>query len=241
LNVEIEFDTCVELIGGLRVSELVGESPKFSDADYLFPQYQIIAELKSFEEDKIIDENIVRKASDIYEKCRKQGNAPDLGQGRFRFTTSDDFPDEFKLELLELYKKPIHGVIKKANTQIKSTKANLNLKDHTGLVILVNNGHTALTPNLAISIFREIFRRNSLSSINALIYFTTNPVSGHSSIPEDFFVWIPVQIRPEENWPTELLRRLKNAWLNRMAKITGQPVRAYNVANDLDLSEISNK
>lgn len=240
MDIENQFDICVGKLGGYRVNMLVGESPDFDDADYIFPQYQFIAELKSLEEDKIIAKNTVNKASEIYCRYLSEQKAPNLGSGRIRFTTTDEYPDEFKRELCELYRRSIHNAIKKANKQIKLTKENLNMQDHQGLLILVNNGHTALTPETLLFIVRETFERNTFGSIDVLLYFTVEPKSEHPDIPEDFLVWLPLEIRPLKIWRSEFSNRLQKAWFNRMANISGESVRVYSVNEEFDISDIKN-
>lgn len=241
MDIETEFNKCVEKVGGLKVSSLVGESPPFYDADYLFPQYEIISELKCLDQDKVVDENIVKKSTEIYERYLSENKVPNLGKGRVRLVTSNEFPEELKRELIELFRKPIQSVIKKANKQIRLTKENLNIEKHDGLLILVNNGHSILTPEVLVFIIKEMFERNSFSSIDVVLYFTTKPKSEHADIPEDFLVWIPLQIRPEKKWPSELIYRLGKAWFNRIADITGEPVRTYSANSEFDISDISNK
>lgn len=78
INTEEEFNDCVKSVGGIKVSDLVGSSPGFSNADYLFNEYNVIAELKCLEEDKIKDKNIRDKASEIYRRCLNKNKAPVL-------------------------------------------------------------------------------------------------------------------------------------------------------------------
>jgi hypothetical protein len=242
MDVEKEFQICVDLVGGIQVTSLVGKSPSFDNADFLFPQYKVVSELKCFEEDKIVDQKIVEKASQIYFQYFSEGKVPEHAKGQRRITTTDEFPDNLKKELIDLYMKPIHRVIKKANKQLRETKENLKIHDDSGLLILVNNGHSALTPDLARYILGDTFRRYSFSSIDAVLYFTTNPLSEHPSFPEQFLVWLPISLGSEKVWPAELIKRLEKAWFNRLADITGEPIRAYCAnENNIEISEINNK
>jgi hypothetical protein len=211
MDVEKEFDSCVDSIGGLRVDKLVGPSPGFKNADYLFHQYKIVAELKVLEEDKIFDQKNKEKASNSCAKYFDNGLTPNIIVVGSRITTTDDTPNELKQELLELYRVSLHRVIETANKQIKSTKAHLNLKDNSGLLILVNNGHTALSPDVLMYLLKETFRRFSFSSIDSVLYFTIDPSSEHNEISEDFYVWMAIEVRSETPWPSELFNRLSKS------------------------------
>ena len=52
IEVEKEFDVCVDLTGGERVSDCLSSPPNFHNADYLFRAYKVVAELKCLEENK---------------------------------------------------------------------------------------------------------------------------------------------------------------------------------------------
>ena len=240
IAIEKGFDSCVKEIGGIKVSDVVGSSPGFSNADYIFNEYDVIAELKCLEEDKIKDKNLRDKASEIYEQYLKKGKAPVVVFGTMKITT-EGFPEEFKREISELYRVPIHTVIKKANQQIRETKKHLNKENSHGLLILANDGHTALEPSLAMWILHETFRRYSFSSINSIIYFTANLKAEHPDIDKDILVWIPSYRLPENKCPEQLLNRLQKNWFKHVSKITGEFVEEIQATDPSVINEISNK
>jgi len=114
INVEQEFDKCVRQCGGFKVSDKVGAAPGFKNADYLFDEYAVVAELKCLQEDQIKSVSIRIKASEIYQKYRNEEKAPVVVFGTERIST-EGFPEEFAKEISELYRKPVRDVLKKAN------------------------------------------------------------------------------------------------------------------------------
>lgn len=239
INIEKEFNVCVSKVGGYKISDLVGKNPKFLNADYWFPNYEVIAELKCLDDDQIKSENIRRKATEIYNRYMEKGAVRRLPKGTTKLT-GNDLPEELKHELIELYRSSVHTTLKKANNQIKATKNNLNLEDHHGLLILANNNHTALNPSLAMFILGNTFSRYTFSSINSVIYFTANLKSKHPEIPRDLFVWIQSNRDPFNKCPPQLIHRLNKSWVKQFSLITNEPVFEYHGDSGMSIDDITN-
>lgn len=240
IKTEEEFDECVKLINGIKVSDLVGSSPGFSNADYLFNEYNVVAELKCLEEDKIKDSNIRDKASEIYRRCLEENKAPVIVYGAAKIS-SEGFPEKYKKELIELYRKPIRRVMEKANKQIRETKKYLNKKDAHGLLILANDGHTALDPNHVMWILNETFNRDGFSSINSILFFTVNLIAEHPDINKNLLVWISSDRTQENKCHPQLLTRLQNKWFKRVNELTGESIDIIESENHEMINDITNK
>ena len=239
IAVETELDQCIAEIGGVRVSDLVGQSPNFSAADYMFDEDEVVVELKCLEENKIDDEAITEKASLLYAEALRDGTAPVVAFGTVRLTT-DGFPESFVRKLAELYRRPIQGVIKKANKQIRQTKQHLNRPRHKGLLLLVNDGHQALDPSHVMWLLHETFRRNSYSSINSVVFFTVNLLAKKPDIDRDLLVWIPANIPDRDPCPSALLKRLQESWIRRMSQKTGMHIPTIEISGSAALESIKN-
>jgi hypothetical protein len=239
INVEENFDLTVSEVGGNRIVDIVGPSANFHNADYLFREYKVVAELKCLDEDPISTERMRSKASDLYGSLVSQGLAPKLKDGVNRINC-EGLPESFKEEIVELYRKTIHSIVKKANSQIKQTKANLGLEDHHGLLIIANNNNSALDPAVAMYILSRTFERYSFGSIDSVLYFTVNLKAYHHKVPQDVLVWIPSHRSPDKKCPEELHKRLKNSWFNRVADLTGETVTTYQARGRNVINEITN-
>jgi hypothetical protein len=66
IDIEKEFDACVESIGGIKVSNMFEQPPQFDNADYLFSKHNVIAELKCLKDDKSADENTQKNLKEFY-------------------------------------------------------------------------------------------------------------------------------------------------------------------------------
>lgn len=239
IKIEQEFNVCVCEIGGVKISDIVGSAPSFLNADYLFPQYSVVAELKSLEENLIKSEKIKRKATDIYDRYVREGGAPTLPPGATKISDKN-FPEEFKREIFELYRGSVHTAIKKANKQIKLTKANLKHDNHHGLLILANNNHTALDPGVAMWIIGNTLDRYSFGSIDSVLYFTANLHAEHPNIARDVLVWIAGNREPTNKCPRPLLDRLQKSWVKRVSFLTGEPIFEHQVDKIEIINDLSN-
>jgi len=120
-DIEKAFDFFVHEFGGTVVRELVGASPPFNNADYIFEKYHVIAELKCLEDNKIVDAKFIDKASSIYLEALQRGGTRTILAGTCMLT-SEDFAPEYQERLIKLYEQPVRSSIKKANKQIRDTK-----------------------------------------------------------------------------------------------------------------------
>lgn len=74
LNIENEFDKFVSDVDGQRVDDIIGKSPNFLNADYIFSEDKIVAELKCLQDNKLNDKKLNKKITKLYEKWRAQEN-----------------------------------------------------------------------------------------------------------------------------------------------------------------------
>ena len=223
LKTEEEFDKFVSIFGGTKISDIVGSSPNFDNADYLFDDFNVIAELKCLEEDKIKDKRIQEKASALYNDILKQGKAPVVVFGTAQLST-EGFSDEFKEQIANLYKKPIQKRVIKANKQIRETKRKLKKDNHTGLLILVNDNNTALDPSHIMWVLAKIFQGKNYSSIEDILFFTVNLKSEHPSINKDLLVWVPIRRPGFDGCNDEFLEKLQVGWFSYLESRKGESI-----------------
>jgi hypothetical protein len=230
IDTEQEFDKCVNAIGGAKISQLLETPPAFDNADYLFEKYNVIAELKCLTDDKSIDESLHKKTNEIFERYLKKSEIEVFGTV---IITTDQLSPDCTKEITELYRKPIKGAIKKANRQIRETKENLKLDSAHGLLILVNDNNKAVDPSQVNWILSETFKRDSVSSINSVLFITLNMLASHPSVKNDLFVWFEGYRDPDCVCPQELFDELRVAVNQHWAGLIGQEIRSFEV-NDHD-------
>lgn len=185
LDTEKTFDKFVAEYGGCRVTDRVEGIPAFDNADYLFPHDNVVAELKTLKADVGRTQIFKEKHLALTQKYLSDGRMP--FRAIFR---AADRPREFVPDFLRLFRPPLEGALKKANSQLKQTKAHLGLPDAAGIVLIANDEFVSLEPEFIISIISDKLTR-SFSSIDAFVYLTLNHYVG---IPGDDLarlLWVP--------------------------------------------------
>ena len=187
-DLENAFNVFVKEFGGKVVHELVGSSPTFNNADYLFEKYKVIAELKCMEEDKLRDDKFIEKASSIYLEAHQKGGTQVVLFGTRRIS-SDAFTPEYQESMLKIYEQPIRNLIKKANKQIRDTKNHLGKDAYDGVLLLINSGNLALDPAHVVQLLDRMFSRGLYKSIDYTIFLTVNLTAKHSSLVGEHMVY----------------------------------------------------
>lgn len=228
LDVERELDVAVRNAGGCRVDALVGQKPGHRAADYIFDSDKVIAELKCLEKDQINDPKFIEKTTDLYLRNAKVDRSIPRIFGTVTLESSR-FSEDVQRQLAELYLVPISRAIRSANQQIDETKVHLKRDEHLGVLLLVNDGNTALHPgNVCWALF-ESLKSGDFPHINHVIFFTVNlPVDGaHASFPPgasemDVHVWFTAGRDGFRQIPSGFEPRLRNAWFGHLEAIHGR-------------------
>jgi hypothetical protein len=229
IDVESEFSKAVACIGGVRVDQVV-RATSSPNADFLFERHNAIAELKVLQKDQIATPEFVKKASVIYARYLKTGRTQNVAFGTVRMST-EGFPEDFRREIASLYSAPIGRVIRKADRQIGATKRLLNMKNASGLLLLVNDGNTALDPSHVCWIVGEHLRDGVNSNIHHVIFFTVNMSvdvpdrrAFITGIPDDMDlnVWYSAGRRGLSSIDINLEPSIREAWFSHLSKILGR-------------------
>jgi hypothetical protein len=224
INVEEAFGKFVKATGGVLISEILGPSPAFANADYLFRDEGVVAELKCLEKDVMDGETFQTRISAALEDWIVKGKIPPFS-GRIQIHSAS-LPQDCQHELFNILRRPLVGAITKANQQIKATKAHLNLPHAKGLLLLVNNGCWSLESD-AVLYLADTSLGDRFRSINSVVYFTVNMPARMPGIQNDALVWVPAGrkgIDPVENG---FLDHLQRGWFAHYAALTHQPLPVF--------------
>ena len=186
IDVESTWREFVRLVGGHVVEDLVSEPRTFKNADFFFPSLPGVAELKEIETE--FDKSTVFREGflSLLERVKKE----DQNWRPLLFGGSGKYPKWFTLELIHLFRPPLSRILKKANRQIRETKAHLQISNPTGILVFVNDGFTALDPHFVRILVCDILV-GSYSSIDCILYITVNryvKIAG-SNVPR--LLWMP--------------------------------------------------
>lgn len=218
LLVEPIFDRVVSLSGGQRIDATLDESPSWENADYVFREANVIAELKELQTDVNADRDLSERIGEIHYKHRER-----LGVLHGRQSVRIDLlPDDIRNEMIVPFQRRIEGPIKKAAKQIKETRAQLAMPDACGLLIIVNDASTFLNPQLAHFFFSRILSKNH-RSIDHLVYCSVNMLLHTDDAPEGGCFWWDSPIPGRRSPPAGFLERLCVNWKRAIDEAVGVP------------------
>lgn len=179
--VEETLDEYVEEFGGELIKKLLS-NPNFDNADYLFRNYKVVAELKILEKDFFSAEIYRKKINELHAKWIKEGLVPHIW-GKAEIQTQN-LPEKCQLEFTNIIKKPLESRISKANKQIKETKKHFGIEDYKGVLILVNDGNYSLESDAIMYLVSRIVN-TQCTSIDSTVHFTLNMRANMPEIDKD--------------------------------------------------------
>jgi len=224
--VEDVFNECVRKVGGICLDDALPDARDFYNADYLFEDVNVVGELKCLEKDPLSDEIFTEKIQSLYDKWVRDGFLLSSNAGKVILNTRD-LPENCAIELLSLFKRQLEtSYIKKANRQIRETKAYFDIPHAKGLLLLANEGNYTLEPSVILNLLHHVFNGGQYSEINQVALFSSTIVSDVAGISRDAYYWIQPTIGKRESVPADLLKSLSNEWgaalVKRKGDITSQ-------------------
>ncbi len=216
VDIEEAFGTIVRKCNGQLVSDIVGQSPPFANADYVFYHDKTVAELKCLEEDKSDDPATKQRLGNLWIKWREKGfvsgpNPPVID--------SRTLPPLCQNEMCRVMGEPIKRCIQKANAQIRATKSALDLRDYSGLLLLANNGNLIFEMPVMIHLI-YLTIKDHFHEIDNIAFFSGNMVSFVAGVQRPARFWIGLQ-RDDTVPLNQLTARLSREWVIHYDSITG--------------------
>lgn len=161
--------------GGELVAPLIARQG-IKNADFLFRQARVVAELKVLETEFLDTESVRQKVVDAF--------------NRYAGVGPEEQGSPLRRELLGIFKAPLQRIVNKANRQIKETKQELGLVGWRGIIIIVNDGFRGLPPGFVMGLIGSILAGKSYSSTDAFIYQTNHYVELADN-PYALLLWAP--------------------------------------------------
>lgn len=176
IDVETVFADFVEEYGGV-VSDRMGHAPdKPENADYIFHEAKVVAELKLLREDPFTNKDFLKSRDKKQREWLQKGYITE--EQLNQVTKINQLPDKCYRDIVKLYTRPIKYHLEKANKQIKATKQNMNLPGYKGLVFITSDGNYFLEPRHVRRIAADILNNSTIyKSINTGVYLTVNVVT----------------------------------------------------------------
>ncbi len=229
------FDECVRMAGGVRVKEIVGASPSFDNADYLFKSDKVVGEHKSLQKDFLTNRATEENMHELYNNWFQEGKVgPAYGRVIIR---TDQLPSDCAWELISLFKKPLRRRLAKANKQIALIKERLGYSEALGVLFLSNDGNFTLDPAMTAHLLHHSLN-SDFSHIDHVILLSANLTI---ALPESLIAHFPffsVRLTNRRMPPEEFLNRLGTCWNEVLRDATGKNLPALSGFQSVDPGQI---
>jgi hypothetical protein len=215
LPVEETWTEFITLAGGKRISDLLPDSPDFNNADFLFENLKFVVELKQIETEFLRKNAPQRQFEGLVDRLIEDSTWRQVPGGG-----EPTLPAWFGKEFIRLARPPLLRVLKKANRQLRDTKAFFGIDRPSGVLILVNDGFTAMAPGLVQALACDALV-HSYSSIDCFLYATVNryvKVAG-SNVPS--LMWNPSYSDRAEDELVAFIDALGRKWGNFLDRKIG--------------------
>jgi len=202
--------------GGELVASLLPGSQPFENADFLFRDAAVVAELKEIGTE-FAQSVAFARGFDIMMKrllAERPSWRPDPN------SDASQFPAWFQGEFVRLFRPPISRILKKANRQLRDTKTHFRIASSTGVLILVNDGFTSLSPYLVRGLAADLLR-HSYSSVDCLLYLTVNRYVEIHGSKEPKLIWVPTYSDRAPDALVTFINDLGRTWFDFISQRIG--------------------
>ena len=201
-NVEDYFSEFVEFYGGKVIEKLDGNLDDRPNADYLFEEPELIAELKCFEKDIFSGKEDFPKMERLLTKWTNKKMITGEQLREYTFGRSA-LPIKCQKDIIEVASKTIERAIHKGNKQIEISKSTFEIPNSNGVLFLVNDGNYFFSNEQFLGIISNILGRKYRNpSFDVIIYLTINQTSHIPTSLLDYTVWVPIYTRIDKNGET---------------------------------------
>lgn len=213
-DLEAFFDNFVASVGGLRVQDLVEVPAGVKNADYVFPDDQVILELKIFEAEFTDSVAFKKKRVETINRWFAEGKAD------VRWLTGAATEPDLDVAILDLLRKPIKERVAAANRQLRETKELLGMQDTAGVMIALNDGFYDIEPRATLYLLATALgdRMSSTDGFVHLNFRTKIVLPGDS---RETFFWLK-RLRDNENQKLAgFLDELGFLWWSYLEHVSG--------------------
>jgi hypothetical protein len=223
-------DPFVRSMNGQLISALMPKDNPPHNADYLFADDVVIAELKALHSESF-GETFRQKMGRLMGSWHRSGRLRIYGTCRI---DSGQLLRSCQMEIFDLLATPIQKhIVADANKQIRSTKHYLNLPTAKGLLWVASDGNVDLHPHLVMYLLHRALQKKGFngepaySSIHAAVYFNPRMPVRLPEIDEPGLLWFDLLREPDAQLQT-FLGRLGSAWPAYVAWAQGVTVRSFS-------------
>jgi len=209
-------------------------NPEFANADYWFPEFQVVAELKCLTEDLSKKEDFNKQVAQLHASWVRKRLLPNMGETKTKLNFRA-IPPQCAREFLNLVKKKLESsVIRKANRQIRETKAYMQAPSAQGLLLIVNDGNFMFSPGVMTHMLARMMR-GQYSSINSVIYFSVNEAVSIPGVKMPSLFWFDCILPKRQPVSPAFRKGLQKAWMAHYSGLVPGLVFELGMKNDPDI------
>lgn len=194
-------------------------------ADFLFRNPDVLAELKTLEEDARTEH--AERLTGLITDWTRRGLIRIFGRVRIDLQKLNPV---LQREWLQILQAPVERIVAKANRQIRSSKKSLGLPSAKGLLLVANDGNFLHTnPTDYIILVARVLAKKTANGerrfphIHGIVYFSYRV----GSLAEGMPFWASGDTEPRSS--TDLVMRefqekLRSGWFSYLEKAMGRPV-----------------
>lgn len=215
IPVESTWRDFVRSINGTVLDDVLPQPRNFENADFLFYDSGLIAELKEIETEFSSSAAFRSGFDGLMQKLV----AEDPNWGPPLLGGDGKYPKWFGAEFIRLFRAPLARILKKANRQVRDTKTHFKITGATGVLLLANDGFTAIGPEPIRALTSQLLL-HSYSSIDCCIYLTVNRYIEIKGSDEPKLLWVTTYSDRAEDSLVTFVDELGRRWFNYLeAKI----------------------
>jgi len=230
IPVESSFDEFVVKHGGQLVRDVIGNLNPAKNADYVFHSPAIVAELKSMERPAFTEEDS-KRLNELAAKWMNLGLIPRFyGTRQMRLR---DVPVTCQRDWLKVLQAPWKKKLELANKQIKQTKVTLKMPNAGGVLFLVNDAPSWVSPDNAFNLMTRVLRSKKdtgehvYSHLDCIVYFSINARVIQDGKGWNF--WHPGYRTKDEPIISNFVNRLRDAWFQYHSNLLGMEKEVFQV------------
>lgn len=214
--VETTWRDFVRAIGGTVVEDVIPQPRQIENADFAFMDASVVAELKEIETE-FSDAPAFRVG---FDNLMRRLVAEDPEWRPILFGGTSQQPAWFEPEFIRIFRPPLSRILKKANRQLRETKAHFDIITPTGILLMVNDGFTSIGPDLIRALTSNLLL-HSYSSIDCCIYLTVNRYVAIAGTNEPKLIWAPTYSDRATDELVSFIDELGRSWFNFLEQKIG--------------------
>lgn len=234
IAVEDFFCQFIRSVGGYLLTDLANVPDNTWNADFVFPDEDIIIELKTFQKDVFGDSEDVPRILNLLNNWAQRGWIEEGDKVKYALGVKK-LPQNCWAEMVDKVLKTIERAIHHANKQLTSSRVLLKMPNSRCVIFLVNDGNYFFNNQQMLAAICQVWERKfEKSEIDCIVYLTLNQVSNRQNSNLDWLVWSPVYSLNKDTALCSFVNKLGGNFIDFLAEFTEIPTSSHEEIADID-------